>query len=149
MKNILNTLIISVFILIVILLSSCMTAKKKAEMAQNKPLVGTYWVLQKIKGDPIPQSIAITPNIVFDSDGKFSGNLGCNLFYGNYSCGKKRIKMEYEGATKKLCQNMKMEKLLLPYIHADFKRYEIHQDTLVLLDTEGEVLRFFAGVRPE
>ena len=29
------------------------------------------------------------------------------------------------------------------------RQYEIIKDTLVLKDKEGEVLRFFAGVKPE
>ena len=57
--------------------------------------------------------------------------------------------MEYGGATKRLCENMKVEKLFMLHLHSDFKQYEITKDTLVLKDKDGEVLRFFAGVKPE
>ena len=50
--------------------------------------------------------------------------------------------MEFEGATKRLCQNMKIEKLFMQGLHAEFKKYEIRKDTLFLKDAEGEVLRF-------
>lgn len=143
-----NKLIISVFIVLLIIMSSCMTAKKKAEMAQNKPLLETYWVLKSVKGEDIPKCI-ITPNIVFHADGRYSGNLGCNTFYGHYTCGKKRIRMEFEGATKRLCQNMTVEKMFLLQLHAEFKQYEINKDVLILKDKDGEVMRFFAGVKPE
>lgn len=148
MKNILNPLVISVIVALSVVVSSCMTAKKKAEMAQNKPLTDTYWILKSVKGEDIPKCM-ITPYIVFDANGKFSGNLGCNTFYGNYQCGKKKIKMEFEGATKKLCQNMKVEKMFLSGLHTEFKQYEIDKDILILKDKDGEALRFFAGVKPE
>lgn len=136
-----------VFMLVVCLIAgitSCVSAKKKAAMAQNKPLTETCWVLTHVKGESIPKSY-ITPYIVFGKDGRYSGNLGCNSFFGNYTCRKDRIKMEYEGATKKLCQNMKIEKLFMQGLHAEFKKYEIRKDTLYLKDADGEVLRFMAG----
>ena len=137
-----------VFMLVVCLIAgitSCVTAKKKAAMAQNKPLTETCWVLTHVKGDHIPKS-KITPYIVFGNDGRYSGNLGCNSFFGNYTYRKDRIKMEFEGATKKLCDNMKVEKLFMQGLHAEFKKYEIRKDTLYLKDADGEVLRFMAGV---
>lgn len=145
-----TAVILSIVIVALIALSvtACMTAKKKAEMAQNKPLVETYWVLKSVKGEDIPKNI-ITPYITFHENGTYTGNLGCNKFFGNYSCGKSRIKMEYGGATKRLCETMKVEKLFMLHLHSDFKQYEVIKDTLILKDKEGEVLRFFAGVRPE
>lgn len=145
-----TTVIFSIFFVVLLALSvtACMTAKKKAEMAQNKPLVETYWVLKSVKGEDIPKNI-ITPFIVFHSDGTYNGNLGCNKFFGSYRSGKASIKMEYGGATKRLCETMKVEKMFMLQLHSDFKQYEIVKDTLVLKDKEGEVLRFFAGVKPE
>ncbi|MBP5650126.1 MAG: META domain-containing protein [Bacteroidales bacterium] len=145
-----TTVIISIVIVVLLALSltACMTAKKKAEMAKNKPLVETYWVLKSVKGEDIPKSF-ITPRIVFHADGRYTGNLGCNSFFGTYHCGKKKIKMSFEGATKRLCENMKVEKLFFASLHSEFTQYEIIEDTLILKDKNGEVLRFFAGVKPE
>jgi len=126
---------------------SCMTAKKKAAMSQNKPLTETYWILTHVKGESIPKC-QITPYIVFGTDGRYSGNLSCNVYSGTYTSHKDKIKMEYEGATKKLCQNMKVEKMFMQQLHAEFKHYEIKKDTLYLMDAQGEVLRFKAGVKP-
>lgn len=133
-----------VFMLVVCLIAgitSCVTAKKKAVMAQNMPLTETCWILTHVKGESIPKSY-ITPHIVFGKDGVYTGNLGCNSFFGNYTYRKDRIKMEYEGATKRLCQNMTVEKLFMQGLHAEFKKYEIRKDTLFLKDADGEVLRF-------
>ena len=145
-----TAVIFSIVIIVLLALSvtACMTAKKKAEMAQNKPLVDTYWVLKSVKGEDIPKSI-YTPFIIFHPDGSYTGNLGCNVFFGDYRNGKTRIRMEYGGATKRLCENMKVEKLFMRQLHSDFKQYEIIKDTLILKDSEGEVLRFFAGVKPK
>lgn len=135
--------------MIVLLLVSCMTAKKKAELANNKPLVDTYWILVSVKGEPVPQWV-VTPTMTFGTDGKYYGNLGCNSFFGTYyKKSKNGIKMEYSGATKRLCQNMKTEKMYLDGLHNDFKTYEICKDTLILNDKQGEVLRFLAGTKPE
>lgn len=139
---------IVIMVLLALLVTACMTAKKKAEMAQNKPLVETYWVLKSVKGENIPKNI-ITPFIIFHPDGRYTGNLGCNVYFGNYRNGKTSIRMEYGGATKRLCETMKVEKLFMRHLHSDFKQYEIIKDTLILKDKEGEVLRFFAGVKPE
>ena len=109
---------------------------------------GNDKVLKSVKGEDIPKNI-ITPFIVFHSDGTYNGNLGCNKFFGSYRSGKASIKMEYGGATKRLCETMKVEKMFMLQLHSDFKQYEIIKDTLVLKDKEGEVLRFFAGVKPE
>ena len=143
--NLLIVLILAIFSVAVI---ACMTAKKKAELAQNKPLLGTYWVLKSVRGEDIPKSI-ITPYIIFQTDGHYTGNLGCNAFFGTYSCGKKRMRMEFEGATKRLCEQMKVEKMFLQQLHSEFRQYEINKDILILKDKDGEVMRFFAGVKPE
>ena len=45
MKKTAMFLSIALMTLLALLLTACVTAKKKAEMAQNKPLVDTYWVL--------------------------------------------------------------------------------------------------------
>lgn len=128
-----------------ICITSCMTAKKKNAQAQNKPLVETYWMLTHVKGEPIPKSV--TPTIVFGTDGRYSGNLGCNEYYGTYQCRKDKIKMSYGAATKRLCEHIKIEKLFMQNLHSDFTRYEIKNETLYLMDANGEVLRFMAGVK--
>ena len=139
---------IVIMVLLALSITACMTTKKKAEMEQNKPLVETYWVLKSVRGEDIPKSF-YTPFIIFHSNGSYTGNLGCNVYFGDYRNGKTRIKMEYGGATKRLCETMKVEKLFMLQLHSDFKQYEIIKDTLILKDKEGEVLRFFAGVKPE
>lgn len=135
--------------ILLFLFSACMTAKKKAELAQNKPLVDTYWLLISVKGEAVPTG-GIQPTMTFSTDGHYYGNLGCNTYSGNYyKRGKNGIKMEYAGATKRLCQSMKTEKLFLAGLHNDFRYYEIQKDTLILKDKQGEILRFLAGQKPE
>ena len=129
-------------------LTSCVTAKKKAILAQNKPLTETYWVLTHVKGESIPKPI-VTPWMTFDPDGRYYGNLGCNQYAGKYQSRKDHIKMEFDASTKKLCHDMKVEKLFLQALRAEFKKYEINKDVLYLKDANGEVLRFVAGEKPE
>lgn len=142
-----NLLLITGLFFLSICITSCVTEKNKSTQAKNKPLMETRWMLTHVKGDAIPKSV--NPFIVFGKDGRYSGNTGCNEYYGTYHCRKDKIKMSYEGSTKKLCQNMRIEKSYLQQLHADFKRFEIKKDTLWLMDANGEVLRFVAGVKPE
>lgn len=143
-----NLMLVTGLFILSVCITSCMTAKKKKASEQNKPLTETYWIMTHVKGETIAKSV-IPPTIVFGTDGRYSGNTGCNEYYGTYHSRKDKITMSFEGATKRLCKNMKVEKLFLQNLHAEYRRYEIRKDTLYLMDTQGEVLRFIAGVKPE
>lgn len=145
MKKIISVIIV---ILCVTILSSCMTAKKRQELARNKPLKETYWVLTAVDGNPIPKSF-VTPNIIFDGKGHFTGNLGCNSFGGSYFSNKDRLSMSYSGATKRLCENMKVEKMFMSALQREVKTFSINVDTLRIMDKQGEVMRFIAGEKPQ
>lgn len=139
--------LVIVTIIIISLFTSCLTAKEKEELARNKSLEETYWLLKAIDGNPIPDSF-VTPNITFDGNGHFTGNLGCNRFGGTYFSNKEHISMGFEGATKRLCDNMRTEKMFKSALQRDIKTYSIHIDTLRMKDKQGEVMLFIAGERP-
>lgn len=62
--------------------SSCKTAKT-TEACQH--LRDTKWELEALNNKPIDTNTFIThPFIVFQEDGTFSGNLGCNTYFGSY-----------------------------------------------------------------
>lgn len=134
--------------LLTIFALSCQTSKKTAENATNFPLCETQWVLTDINGTPAPQAPAV-PYIQFTTDGGFSGNLGCNDFFGSYTVNKEKISLEYRGSTKKLCNNMETEKAFSSALKQDITNYEISGDVLTIRAKSQEVLRFKATPKNE
>ncbi len=127
------------------LIFSCCSCKstKKSVGGEKFDLVGTQWNLIAIDGMEISHDFALRPFITFDTTGGVQGNLGCNTFFGEYSVTKKhKMTLSYQGATKRLCQQMEVERLFLKALKRDVTRYEIKGDELILYVDNEEVMRF-------
>lgn len=118
----------------------CKTTKKAA--SNDMPLCGTQWNLVDIEQTPLPEKLPVQPYIIFDEDGGYHGNLGCNEFMGTYYQNKQKMKMEYSGATKKLCKDMEIEKAFLKALKASINNFYIDGNTLILSEGSKEILRF-------
>ena len=118
----------------------CKTTKKAA--SNDMPLCGTQWNLVDIEQNPLPEMLPIQPYIIFDEEGGYHGNLGCNEFRGTYYQDKQKIKLEYSGATKKLCKDMEIEKAFLKALKASVNNFSIDGSTLILSDGSKEIMRF-------
>ena len=116
-------------------------AKKDKKNTENLPLLDTKWILVEISETPVTQN-SDTAFIVFYDTYKFSGNLGCNLFFGEFTFGKKRIKTDYRGATKKYCMEMQLEEQFLKVLRNDITHYYIENNTLYLFDKKRVVCKF-------
>lgn len=130
-----------------LIIFGCATLKKNTEI-QNKPLVGTYWSLEKIDKTPIPD-YGRAPYIIFSESGNFNGTSGCNRYFGTYLLTKKTITLENSGATKKMCANMEIERLYFSALKKEIKTFSIVGDTLVLYEKGREVLRYVASDNTE
>ena len=120
----------------------CKTSKKSVG-DEHYPLVGTQWNLVKLDGAEIGADFALRPFITFDTANNIQGNLGCNTFFGTYSSNKKhKMNIEFQGATKRLCQNMGVEKKFMQALKRDITRYEIVGEELILFEGDKEVMRF-------
>jgi heat shock protein HslJ len=75
--------------------------------------------------------------------------LGCNLFFGNYSLGKKRIKLDYLGATKRLCADMQMEEQFSNALKDDIKYYYIEKNILYIRNKNNVVCKFEGITKPQ
>lgn len=130
-------------VLAIAFLSFAVPSKKKKD--QNKSLTETHWELKKIFGEEIA-TLEKPPFIIFDTEGKYHGYLGCNQFFGSYFNKKKNISFDYAGSTKKLCfNNMEVEQQFLSALKAEIKTYTITNDTLIIYDKSNkEVLLFVA-----
>ena len=129
------------FVAATLILSGCgCKTSKKSVSDEHYPLVGTQWNLVKLEGAEIGVDFALRPFITADN---IQGNLGCNTFYGTYSVNKKhKMTLEFRGATKRLCQNMGVERKFMQALKRDITRYEIVGEELVLFAGDQEVMRF-------
>lgn len=130
-----------------LIIFGCATLKKNSEI-QNKPLVGTYWSLEKIDKNAIPD-YGRAPYIIFSESGNFNGTSGCNRYFGTYLLTKKTITLENSGATKKMCANMEIERIYFSALKKEIKTFSIVGDTLVLYEKGREVLRYVASDNTE
>src|SRR5574344_2409346 len=102
--------IIFTVLTLILVMGACQTAQKttQKQTSTTSPLQGTRWELTNINCTPIGTSPA-TPFIIFNTDNSFSGNLGCNSFFGSYFADDKKIEIKYNGSKKKLCSDMNLE----------------------------------------
>jgi len=131
----------SIFLIVIVLFVFSLQAKPRKKMAENLPLHNTKWVLEEIFDIPVYHHTD-TAYIVFYENYKFSGNFGCNIFFGDYSFGKKRIRLDYLGATKQLCSDMFTEERFFKAIKYDITHYYIEKNNLYLLYQLKVVCKF-------
>ena len=128
--------------------TQCHSSKKMAE-SNNTPLRLVQWNLISIEGEALDSTEYITkPYIVFNENSTFTGNFGCNTFFGDYYQKKQKLELTYQGATKKLCQQMRVERAMMKAIKKDLNRYEISDNILILYSGKEEIMRFEdSGIR--
>ena len=66
---------------------------------------------------------------------------------GNYSVNKKqKMTLEFQGSTKRLCQQMSVERRFIKALKQDIVRYKIHGNELILLAADDLEIMRFTGV---
>ncbi|MCL2246961.1 MAG: META domain-containing protein [Lentimicrobiaceae bacterium] len=129
------------FFAVIFLSLLTLQAKPKKKNTDQLTLLNTKWILEDIFETPILHT-PDTAFIIFYSDYKISGNLGCNNFFGTFSFGKKTMKLDYYGSTKKLCFNMETEAQFSKAIKNDITHYSIEKDHLYLLNKSKVICKF-------
>lgn len=128
---------------VLILTCSCCKTSKKNMKTEKYPLIGTQWMLVALQGEELSKEFALHPFVVFDTAGSFQGNLGCNTFFVEYEISKKqKMHFEFQGATKRLCSKMEVERRFISTLKRDVTRYELQGDELILFSEEEELMRF-------
>ena len=129
--------------IVLVLTCSCCKTSKKNVKTERYPLIGTQWMLVALEGEEFSKEFALHPFIVFDTAGAFQGNLGCNSFFGSYEVTKKqKMRFDFQGATKRLCSKMEVERRFLAILKRDITRYEKHDDELIIFSENEELMRF-------
>jgi len=137
-----------IFLSIVILSVLALFAKPRKKNTENLPLLNTKWILEEVYGMPVTQGVD-TAFIIFFDNYRISGNFGCNLFFGNFSFGKKRIKLDYVGSTRRLCIDMSLEDQFSKAIRDDITHYHIEKNKLYLRYKEHVILKFEGIISPK
>jgi len=130
-----------IFLTVIILSLLTLQAKPKKKIADNLPLLNTKWVLKEVFETQIIHNLD-TAFIIFYDNYKFSGNFGCNFFFGEFNFRKKRIKLDYLGATKKLCANMEIEEQFFKAIKYDITHYYMDKNYLYLIHKLKVICKF-------
>ena len=129
------------FLSMVILSMFTLFASQRKKNAGNLPLLNTRWILEEIYETPI-ESGRDTAFITFSDHYNISGNFGCNLFFGNFSFGKKRMKIDFLGSTRRLCADMSLEERFSKALRDDITHYHIEKNKLFLHNKNKEVFKF-------
>jgi heat shock protein HslJ len=119
-------------------------AGKRKKNTEDLSLINTKWILEELFEAKINQGLD-TAFVVFYDTYRFSGNFGCNLFFGEFTYGKKRIKIDYFGATKRYCIDMSLEEHFAHALKNDITHYQIDNNKLYLL-YQNKVICKFEGV---
>ena len=130
-----------IFLSIIILSVLVLFAKPREKNTENLPLLNTRWILEEVHETPVTQGVD-TAFVIFTENYRMSGNLGCNLFFGNFNFGKKRMKLDYVGSTKRLCIDMSLEEQFSRAMRDDITHYHIEKNKLFLRYRENVVLKF-------
>jgi len=135
------------FLTMVIFSVFVLYAGKRNANVDNLPLLNTKWILEEIYETSVIHGFD-TAFIVFNDHRKFSGNLGCNLFFGEFTFSKKRIKIDYFGSTKKYCANMKPEEEFVKALRDDITHYHIEKNILYLRIKNKTICKFEGHIIP-
>jgi len=129
--------LVSIFVVSVLVLF----ANQRKKNVEISPLLNTKWILKEVYEMPVIQA-SDTAFITFNDDYKISGNLGCNLFFGNFTFGKKRMRIDFLGSTRRLCINMDVEDRFSKALRDDITNYYIENNKLYLRNKDKVVCKF-------
>ncbi|PKL61429.1 MAG: META domain-containing protein [Methanomicrobiales archaeon HGW-Methanomicrobiales-2] len=126
----------------------------QAEEVPPAPLAGTEWTLESssLNGETVSSVIAgTTVTATFSSEGRVTGNAGCNSYGAGYVLDGTKITIEPPISTKMYCNDpegvMEQESTylnLLPSVSS----YRVEGNHLVLSDATGADLLFFMQALP-
>lgn len=114
-------------------------------------LTEQYWKLTEIMGMPISAmgELNSEPHIIFKRDNnQVNGSLSCNKFFGGYTVPSRgQLSFGTLGATRMMCENMKIEDGLNHYLQK-ITHYQVDDKHLILKEAEdGKPLLKFENVK--
>jgi heat shock protein HslJ len=144
----------SLFVLILITLIASCTKKSTVSTipSAETALVGTYWKLIEIQGQPVDESkLSKPPFLLLNADGRLSTSAGCNTMMGGYTL-KEPLGITFSpnmAATMMACPDMKMEDEFKAIL-AEVNNYAIAGNYLSLSKNKmAPLARFEKAVQPK
>jgi len=103
------------------------------------------WTLTSIDGFTTMPAGVSTPTIRFDTDGRLSGNTGCNSAGAAFSTDGARLQIQPMMVTKRACLDPEGNRLERAYVQAveRARHFRIVENELELLDESGTVVARF------
>lgn len=141
-------LLLSCFLPIMFIFGQKSKNKNENAMVNNPPLIETYWLMKSIDGKAVEGKFDIYPYIYFEKGGMYYGSTGCNTYFGKYTHKKGKLKMNYSGATKKLCKNMSSETAFFKAFRQEISHYKIEGEQLTLYAKDKIMIVCKAGEDP-
>lgn len=114
-----------------------------ASGASSGELLDREW---KLVSPATPSGVA-TPTLRFESDGRVSGNTGCNMTSGSYTTTGDELSIGPLVTTRRACAEERGNELERTYVGAieSARRFRIVNGELELLDGGGTVVARFRG----
>jgi heat shock protein HslJ len=128
-----------------ILLPFVLVAAAACASGSIRELRDREWKMVSVDGlTAMPAGIA-TPTVRFDTDGRFSGNTGCNSAGAAYTVERDTLNIRTLLVTKRACLDPEGNRLERAYMEAIGKtrRFRIENDRLDLLSGDGAVVARF------
>jgi heat shock protein HslJ len=122
--------------------SSVPGAGTSAQTAAGATLIGTSWQLTELAGQP-----GARQTLQFDaSQGRVSGNGGCNNFSGGYQWSGKSLKMGPLASTRRACVDDATSRQDIAFLKAlqDTRTWQVDGKVLILAGDSGPLARFTA-----
>jgi heat shock protein HslJ len=142
----------SIFVLILITLIVSCTQKTALSTTPGTALVGTYWKLIEIQGQPVDDSkLAKPPFLLLNAEGRLSTSAGCNTLMGGYTL-KEPLGITFSpnlAATMMACPDMKLEDEFKKIL-SEVNNYAISGNFLSLSKNKmAPLARFEKAVQPK
>lgn len=110
----------------------------KTEQPDDSPLVGTYWKLIELRGNPVIPGVRRDPHITFLAENhRVAATGGCNQMTGGYVTHDDVLTFTPFASTKMACPDVMAQEATLVAAMAATARYRIEGPSLELLDASG------------
>ncbi len=120
-----------------LLLSACSSGTSTTNLKD------TNWKLEAYgpANNPIPSAIGVETSIKFGTDGKVSGNLGCNSMGGDYTMKGNQISFKSMFMTEMACDEPRMsqESISLSILSGTVD-YIVEGDKLTIMNGENQLI---------
>ena len=136
------TFSMTVFLVALLMLSAC--------VSNSNNLAGTSWKLASYGpvSAPIPAAPGVETMLTFGTDGKLSGNLGCNIMGGDYKVNNQNIVFGSVYGTEMACldeSGMSQESFAFQVLQGTVG-FQINSNTLTITSANGNNVLIFTEI---